>query len=183
MKARAEHPSPSPERGVSRTNRATRAKPSRLRRGTGRATSDSRTPKSFVKRSTLSPPGPKATRDPFCGQSANSSRSIRSWRRILPSGVPLTPGRHEVGHGVQPDVELAPAQAVEAVQAPDGVVPLEDADPLPEVRQPYPRRQAGQPGSDDRYVVVRARIQLFAASALNFGVRYSAQLSREASCR
>jgi hypothetical protein len=82
---------------------------------------------------------------------------------------------------VQPDVVLAPAQAVEAVQAAGRVVALEDADPLAEVRQPDPRRQAGESGADDGDVVLRARIQLFAASALNFGVRYSAQLSSEAS--
>jgi hypothetical protein len=35
---------------------------------------------------------PKAMRDCFCSQSANSSRSMRSWRSSLPSGVPFTPG-------------------------------------------------------------------------------------------
>jgi hypothetical protein len=50
---------------------------------------------------------------------------------------------------VEADVVLPAAQAVEAVQAPDGVVPLKDADPLSEVRQPYSCREAGQTGSDD----------------------------------
>jgi len=35
-------------------------------------------------------------------------------------------------------------------------VALEDADPLAEVRQPYPRREAGETGTDDGYVVLRA---------------------------
>ena len=47
--------------------------------------------KSFVNFSVVSPRGPKLTLDCFGGQSANSSRSMRSWRSSLPSGVPFTP--------------------------------------------------------------------------------------------
>jgi hypothetical protein len=65
--------------------------------------------------------------------------------------------RDEVGDGMQSDVVLAPVQAVEAVQSAHGVVALEDAYALSEVRQPNPRRQAGEPGSDDGDIVLRGR--------------------------
>jgi hypothetical protein len=68
---------------------------------------------------------------------------------------PLHPRRHEVGDRMQAHVILAAAEAVEAVQAPDGVVALEDADLLAEVRQPYSGGEAGQTGTDDGYVVLR----------------------------
>jgi hypothetical protein len=41
--------------------------------------------------------------------------------------------------------------------------------------------QTGETGSDDDDVEVGAGLQLFAARELNFGVRYSAQLSSDAS--
>jgi len=55
---------------------------------------------------------------------------------------------------VEPDVKLAAVLAVEAVQAANLVVALEDADLLAEVRQPYPRCEAGQAGADDGDVVL-----------------------------
>jgi|CZKI01.1.fsa_nt_gi glycine/D-amino acid oxidase-like deaminating enzyme len=42
------------------------------------------------------------------------------------------------------------------------------------------RRDVAHGGTAESTSLLRARIQLFAASALNFGVRYSAQLSSEA---
>ena len=50
--------------------------------------------------------------------------------------------RHVSGQRMQADVELATGEAVEAVQATRGIVPLEDADLLPEMRQPDARREA-----------------------------------------
>ena len=70
----------------------------------------------------------------------------------------LDPGPHEVGHGVQAHVKLASADAIEAVEAPDGVVSLEDADALAEVRQPDPRGEPGHAGADDGNIVVRAGV-------------------------
>src|ERR1039457_20681 len=75
----------------------------------------------------------------------------------LPERRPLDPGRDEIGDRVESDVVLAAADAVEAVQAADRAVALKDADPLAEVRQPYPRRQAGETGADDGDVVLRGR--------------------------
>jgi hypothetical protein len=55
---------------------------------------------------------------------------------------------------VQADVVLATFDAVEAVEPPDGVVPLEDTDLLAKVRQPDARREALHPRADDSDVVV-----------------------------
>ena len=97
-----------------------------------------------------------------------------------PERRPLDAGPDEIGHRMQPDVELPAGDAVEAVQPAHGVVPLEDAHPLAEVGQPDASRQPGKPRPNDRNVVVRPGVQRFAARALNFGRRYSAELSSEA---
>ncbi len=179
MKARAEAPLPSPASGISRTKRASLPNPSAWR---GELAGDLGLKDREVVGEAEPGLAPGAERDPRA--------FLRAEGKLLPldpqlaqdlaQGRPLDPGRDVVRNRVQADVVLAPAQAVEAVQPADGVVPLKDADLLAEVGQPYSRREAGETGSDDGDVVVRARIQLFAASALNLGVRYSAQLSSEA---
>ena len=42
---------------------------------------------------------------------------------------------HEVGHGVQADIEFPPGDAVEAVQPTDGIVALEEAHAAAEMRE------------------------------------------------
>jgi hypothetical protein len=78
--------------------------------------------------------------------------NLRHEREIFPVKAELAkqpcqrafagPLGREVGHRVQPDVEVATAEPIERVQAPNGRVPLEDADPLVEVRQ---TNAGGQP--------------------------------------
>ena len=59
-------------------------------------------------RSEDSPCGPKAMRDCFCSQRANSSRLMRSCRRSLPSGVPFTPGGTKLVMACRPTSNFRP---------------------------------------------------------------------------
>ena len=86
-------------------------------------------------------------------------------------------GTHEVGHGVQAYIEFASVDRVKAVEAADGVVALENADLLSEVRQTDARSQSGHACTDDRDVVVRTGIH---AAYYRRGCRSGCAPAREA---
>ena len=71
-----------------------------------------------------------------------------------------------VGDRVQPDVEGPAALPVERVQPADGAVPLQNADPLAEMRQADARRQPRHARADDDRVV-HASIVLYNESVRN----------------
>jgi hypothetical protein len=59
----------------------------------------------------------------------------------------------DVGEGMQADIVVAAAQAVEGIETADRVVPLDDAHPLIVVGEPDARRQTAHAAADDEGVV------------------------------
>ena len=84
---------------------------------------------------------------------AKSSQRNRSCRSSRASGPRLGPLGREVGDGVQADVVVAAAEAVERIQPADRVVAFEDADALIVVREANAGGEARHAGADDDRVV------------------------------